>query len=552
MAIGTVMLLVLVALIPRLLMVTKELSVFVGQILLDDALYYLIPAFHFIHGQGSTFDGINFTNGYHPLWFLVCCIISAIKDPIIRIQMVSLLSGVLYVLGAAVIAFGIYGKSSLWARLFLFSLFVFNFKILLVFLSGLENGITFFLLACTMFWGTLKESRRGKFYYLFYGVLLSFLALARVDTIIFGGLMVLRELWLKRNKIEVQGWKFTDPNVGMMIVPMIIIFGGYLLSNLLIFHTLSPISGMVKLFYESTWLSSGYPNGGFWTNILWHFQYVLELAIGDYAKMADSLLYGLCGTHTIPLSLLISGCSACSLIGLSVLIANGIKELSPLFMLVVFSIIHLTIYAVTLPHFTAYGTWYFTFEYCALMIGLFSAQGWIVGNFLKLLKKYHGSLWQEIGTGSISIIICAAMAMLTIQSSRNFGQKTQQDNRYYGGALWINQNLPKHVVIGSMSSGFLSYFTKDRTVVNLDGLINSKEYYGYLQRGRFDEYVRTHLDYFADYSTDDLEKLGICWVGSCIEPKHLTLVRKFQINKSEAYYIFRVEKESSLPTLLSR
>lgn len=38
----------------------------------DDAYYYFKVAQNISEGRGSTFDGINPTNGYHPLWTLVC------------------------------------------------------------------------------------------------------------------------------------------------------------------------------------------------------------------------------------------------------------------------------------------------------------------------------------------------------------------------------------------------------------------------------------------------------------------------------------------------
>lgn len=38
----------------------------------DDAYYYFKVAQNITEGNGSTFDGINPTNGYHPLWMLVC------------------------------------------------------------------------------------------------------------------------------------------------------------------------------------------------------------------------------------------------------------------------------------------------------------------------------------------------------------------------------------------------------------------------------------------------------------------------------------------------
>jgi len=44
----------------------------------DDAYYYFKVAENITEGHGSTFDGINPTNGYHPLWMLVCIPIFAL------------------------------------------------------------------------------------------------------------------------------------------------------------------------------------------------------------------------------------------------------------------------------------------------------------------------------------------------------------------------------------------------------------------------------------------------------------------------------------------
>lgn len=44
----------------------------------DDAYYYFKVAQNITEGNGSTFDGINITNGYHPLWMLICIPIFAL------------------------------------------------------------------------------------------------------------------------------------------------------------------------------------------------------------------------------------------------------------------------------------------------------------------------------------------------------------------------------------------------------------------------------------------------------------------------------------------
>lgn len=46
----------------------------------DDAFYYFQIARNIATGHGSSFDGIHRTNGYHPLWMLVCVAVSCISQ----------------------------------------------------------------------------------------------------------------------------------------------------------------------------------------------------------------------------------------------------------------------------------------------------------------------------------------------------------------------------------------------------------------------------------------------------------------------------------------
>ena len=71
------------------------------------------------------------------------------------------------------------------------------------------------------------------------------------------------------------------------------------------------------------------------------------------------------------------------------------------------------------------------------------------------------------------------------------------DQRYLA-ALWINENLPDDVVIGSWNAGVIGYYTKAH-VVNLDGLINDWAYLPYLERNALAEYIRDEgIQYLAD------------------------------------------------------
>jgi hypothetical protein len=63
----------------------------------DDAYYYFKVAQNISEGRGSTFDGINPTNGYHPLWMLICVPVFALArfDLILPLRILLILQGCL-------------------------------------------------------------------------------------------------------------------------------------------------------------------------------------------------------------------------------------------------------------------------------------------------------------------------------------------------------------------------------------------------------------------------------------------------------------------------
>ena len=71
----------------------------------------------------------------------------------------------------------------------------------------------------------------------------------------------------------------------------------------------------------------------------------------------------------------------------------------------------------------------------------------------------------------------------------------------YRSALWISEHLPGDVRLASWNAGIFGYFS-DRTVINLDGLINGTEYYQQVINGSkpWTEYVKEqNVDFLIDY-----------------------------------------------------
>ncbi len=73
------------------------------------------------------------------------------------------------------------------------------------------------------------------------------------------------------------------------------------------------------------------------------------------------------------------------------------------------------------------------------------------------------------------------------------------EDRYLEDARGLEQLTPPGSIIGMTGGGTVSYFLNDRTIVNLDGLMNSAEY---LQAMK------------ADRGTEFLDRMGLTYINA--------------------------------------
>jgi hypothetical protein len=66
------------------------------------------------------------------------------------------------------------------------------------------------------------------------------------------------------------------------------------------------------------------------------------------------------------------------------------------------------------------------------------------------------------------------------------------DKPYMDVVRYLEQNTLPNEIIGMTGGGNVGYFIKGRTIVNMDGLINSYEYFQALQNGQSPIYLREH------------------------------------------------------------
>ena len=120
----------------------------------DDAYYYFKVAQNISEGQGSTFDGINPTNGYHPLWMLICVPIFALArvDLILPLRILLLVMSGLSA-ATAILLYRLIGRifsPPIGATAALY--WVFSFDVLnIVYRPGLETGIAAFFIVLLVY-----------------------------------------------------------------------------------------------------------------------------------------------------------------------------------------------------------------------------------------------------------------------------------------------------------------------------------------------------------------------------------------------------------------
>ncbi len=128
----------------------------------DDAYYYFKVAQNITEGRGATFDGINPTNGYHPLWMLVCIPIFALArfDLILPLRVLLVITGILHA-ATAILLYRLVDKVFSRPLGILAAMgWVTNRYILTHFsMMGLETTLTAFAMVLFLYW--MQEFERA-------------------------------------------------------------------------------------------------------------------------------------------------------------------------------------------------------------------------------------------------------------------------------------------------------------------------------------------------------------------------------------------------------
>jgi len=444
----------------------------------DDAYYYLGVARHLAAGDGSTFDGLHATNGYHPLWCAALVpVVAAVRDPGHAVRAVG---AIWFLLAAAVPAVAWWalrrrfgdGTAAIASALVALQPWI---ALSLARPNGLETPLYALLILAAIGAADrilLAAPPPSVARCAALGALLGICVLARLDG---GFLAAAVAIVAMVAGGRAWGWRGALARVAALAIAASAIAGPSLVWNEIRFGSPLPISGRaiaLEAARERAELGGA-------TSARTAARRIRYAAAEIPASIVRRALLG------VPRAGRIASGGAAGLAALAVVVASAIavgiraRKLRPVApgdpaaILTLFAALHYAAYAAWLwtPGEDSYRIYYFFPE--LLAIGVLASVG------LARLKPRLAPLGLALLAGH-----------LVVESERSLDRLNAKpgsvaDRFIYG---WIKANVPPGTVLGARDAGKLGWFS-GCPVINLDGLINDDRFLAVLAGGTEGAYV---------------------------------------------------------------
>ncbi|MEN6548161.1 MAG: hypothetical protein ABFE07_19145 [Armatimonadia bacterium] len=417
---------------------------------IDDAFYYLKTAVNIAHGYGSTFDQINQTNGYHPLWMGLMVLLAKLTSSAAPLMRLALITEVLcaYAGLRVLMRFRSLRASALPAFAALAFGHFYGAKVLV---NGLEASLQWLLLCVTLVYLWRLQSREtlpAPRQVALLGILSGLTVLARLDAVFFAVPALLTPLWLPGPR-----WPSAAPaaRLKLALVGLAacgLVLAPYLAWNALEFGHLMPVSGAVK----AGWGGSRVPLLIRAAGVAFFLAIAFWLTVGARRRVRVGAEPG------------------------------ALFWLAPLALSICFvSAYNICFIGRWLPY-----IWYAVPHLLLLLLAL--------------------TLWYQHGSASPTRArnACLALAVWVLFSVLTWRQWLDPACYAFAtesmqAARWLEDNSAPDAVVGSWDCGILGAYTS-RRLMNLDGLINSWEYKAYLDSGKTEEFIsKVHpADYLVE------------------------------------------------------
>lgn len=484
----------------------------------DDAFYYFKTAQNIGLGHDISFDGISRTNGFHPLWMIICVPIFLLANInlMLPLRVVVLLAGCMNAV-TVVLIFRMFQRNGAFfagiiaALLWAFSISVHSFTVTL----GMESTVNALTVALLIYQASNLDIKKaeGNLHerdFLILGITAIFTFLSRIDNGFVIAAVLIWVLIKHWNSLAVgsesvkQAWIrrfFIALRIGMPVGIVLVVYLGF---NQLYFGSSLPVSGQIKRWWGTLPNTVyGFPVDNylvFLTHLItpqvnigpWFLATEIPHAIARFFESVFQLPEGDKTIHrsfVLGISLILAAFSAI-IVGLNWKRTRHLIDRLYLIPFFIGCMAQITSYKSTTYIETL--TWYWVGE----MVLITLSAGVLSDGIFYWLEKKRVSI-QIIRTGLIAFALVLIIPFLTyIYNFIPYSVDSKHENAYLNGARALEQYTEPGATIGTTGGGIVAYFINNRTIINLDGLINSPEYFQRMRRGKTTEYFdRIGLDY---------------------------------------------------------
>ena len=475
-----------------------------GYLFYDDAYYYFGVARSLAAGAGSTFDGINATNGYHPLWcWLLVPLFLVVDDPGLATRLIGLLWYAVSALAVVALFVALRRRTGALGAAAAAAIFGLHPVIGLGIArpNGLETPLFALLIALfAALWERQlgPESGAGNRFaagrMLGLGVALGLVILARLDG---GMLAVAAALLLAWLAWRAGGLARVARSVGLLTLGAVLVAGPSLAWNAVRFGSPVPISQRaLQVWGESARAELGGPaSAEFWRRRAWHGVESIPIQMGRavvgrtrlanpfwrLGKVAGVAVLG--GTALLTLAALRlrrrrvaiePGARVHAVAGASP--PDGARSMAgdALLLLALFSALH----------YAAYAGWFWTASEKGYRLYYFMPQVMLVAAAL-------GTLLGRVRPRFLLPVAIAGMLVFSVAGVRaEWGTVPSEPGPLARRGLfgWIRDSLAPAAVVSTTDAGRLGFFC-GRPTVNLDGLINDERFLAALAGQQVPQYV---------------------------------------------------------------
>lgn len=458
--------------------------------LTDDSFYSLNIARNLAAGAGFTFDRINPTNGFQPLYVFLMVPVYALfpDDPMTPVRVAMLLLGLANTFAALFLYHILNREVSQRAGLFGLVIFALSPYVIDNGVNGLETSLALllFLAAYDLYLAKIRPGKETLNHRLGLAALLALLVFARLD----GGLLaaaIALDYLLRRDP---QPFQSRLIKMAAIAAVALLLYSPWLIFNQVHFGAALPQSGaavrlMAELYGE------------------------MELPIPVPAFAPGDIPASFYAGHLISALMVLAMAGLFFPVGPVVLLLQLFGQASGAWIIGAWPVVvpvflagvawafrarrtlgaawwatGLTVAAYSLY---VFGAWFFfrylyIAEVCLLMLG--------AALFDRLMEKRKWVVW-------------AAAAGYVVLLGNGYAVRSQPNDFQLFNYDMIKQALdakaPAGARAGTFQTGFVGYFSPARTVVNLDGVVNPKAHAA-LRDGRLYQYLRDErIEYVADF-----------------------------------------------------